>query len=90
MEILDRYLHAVEFWLPKTQKQDIIAELSEDIRSQIEERESALGRKLNDPELEAMLKQKHIFFVTVGAGHLTGPLGVPALLRKDGYKVDGP
>src|SRR3979411_2964011 len=57
MEILDRYLHAVEFWLPKTQKQDIIAELSEDIRSQIEEKESALGRKLNDPELEAMLKQ---------------------------------
>lgn len=42
------------------------------------------------PKIEAMLKEKHVFFVTVGAGHLTGPLGVPALLRRDGYKVDGP
>ena len=41
------------------------------------------------PKIEAMLKEKHVFFITVGAGHLTGPEGVPALLRKDGYKVDG-
>jgi uncharacterized protein YbaP (TraB family) len=42
------------------------------------------------PQIEAMLKEKHIFFIVVGAGHLTGPAGVPALLRKAGYKVDGP
>jgi uncharacterized protein YbaP (TraB family) len=42
------------------------------------------------PQIEAMLKEKHVYFVTVGAGHLTGPMGVPALLRKAGYKVDGP
>jgi len=42
------------------------------------------------PKIEAMLKEKHVFFITVGAGHLTGPQGVPALLRKAGYKVDGP
>lgn len=42
------------------------------------------------PQIEAMLKEKHIFFVTVGAGHLTGPKGVPALLRKAGYTVEGP
>ncbi|HET7083490.1 MAG TPA: TraB/GumN family protein [Rhizomicrobium sp.] len=42
------------------------------------------------PKIEAMLREKRVFFVTVGAGHLTGPLGVPALLRKDKYKVDGP
>jgi uncharacterized protein YbaP (TraB family) len=40
------------------------------------------------PQIEAMLKEKHTFFITVGAGHLTGPKGVPALLRKAGYKVD--
>jgi hypothetical protein len=57
MELLDRYLQAVRFWLPKTQKQDIIAELSEDIRSQIEEKETELGRKLNEGEVEAILKQ---------------------------------
>jgi uncharacterized protein YbaP (TraB family) len=37
-----------------------------------------------------MLKQKQVFFVTVGAGHLTGAIGLPNLLRKDGFKVDGP
>ena len=42
------------------------------------------------PKIEAMLKEKHIFFITVGAGHLTGPKGVPALLRTAGYKVSGP
>ncbi|MBV8801273.1 MAG: TraB/GumN family protein [Alphaproteobacteria bacterium] len=41
-------------------------------------------------QLEAMLKQRHVYFVTVGAGHLAGPKGVPSLLRRDGYKVDGP
>lgn len=29
MELLDRYLQAVKFWLPKKQQQDIIAELSD-------------------------------------------------------------
>jgi uncharacterized protein YbaP (TraB family) len=42
------------------------------------------------PKIEAMLKEKHVFFVTVGAGHLTGPVGLPALLRKNGYRVEGP
>ncbi|HEU0095563.1 MAG TPA: TraB/GumN family protein [Rhizomicrobium sp.] len=42
------------------------------------------------PQIEAMLREKHTFFITVGAGHLIGPQGVPALLRKAGYKVDGP
>ncbi|HWM60884.1 MAG TPA: TraB/GumN family protein [Rhizomicrobium sp.] len=42
------------------------------------------------PKIEAMLKEKHVFFITVGAGHLTGAKGVPALLRKAGYAVEGP
>jgi uncharacterized protein YbaP (TraB family) len=42
------------------------------------------------PQIEAMLKEKHSFFITVGAGHLTGSKGVPALLRKAGYTVEGP
>jgi hypothetical protein len=57
MELLDRYLKAVKFWLPSEQKQDIIAELSEDIRSQIEDKESELGRQLSDAEVEAILKK---------------------------------
>ncbi len=34
--------------------------------------------------------EKKVFFVTVGAGHLVGAKGVPALLRAAGYKVEGP
>jgi len=58
MDLLDRYLQAVRFWLPRAQQDDIIAELSEDIRSEIEEKESARARKLNPAELEALLKQR--------------------------------
>jgi hypothetical protein len=57
MELLERYLQAVKFWLPKEQKNDIITELSEDLRSQIEERETELGRKLNESEIETILKE---------------------------------
>lgn len=57
MELLDRYLQAVRFWLPKAQQQDIIAELSEDLHSQIEEKELELARPLTDAELEAILKK---------------------------------
>ena len=56
MELIDRYLQAVKFWLPKNQKQDIIAELSEDLREQVEEREEELGRKLNESEVAELLK----------------------------------
>jgi len=57
MELVDRYLQAVKFWLPREQKDDIIAELSEDLRSQIEEKEAERGRKLADAEVEPILKR---------------------------------
>jgi uncharacterized protein len=41
-------------------------------------------------QIETMLREKRIFFITVGAGHLAGPDGVPAVLRQAGYKVEGP
>jgi uncharacterized protein len=40
--------------------------------------------------LDAMLATPGVYLVTVGTGHLVGPNGVPALLRAQGYKVDGP
>jgi len=58
MELIDRYLQAVKFWLPKNQKQDIVAELSEDLRSQMEDREAEIGRPLNEAEVSEMLKQR--------------------------------
>jgi hypothetical protein len=58
METLQRYLHAIEFWLPKAQRKDIIAELSEDLHSQIEEQQDQFGHKMSDAELDALLKQR--------------------------------
>jgi hypothetical protein len=37
-DMLARYLEAVGFWLPRATKQGILAEISEDLRSQIEDR----------------------------------------------------
>jgi len=58
MELLDRYLQAVKFWLPAEQQDDIAAELAEDIRSQVEEREGQLGRELKEEEMAELLKQR--------------------------------
>jgi len=58
MELLDRYLQAIKFWLPREQQEDIAAELSEDIQSQITEEETRLGRPLNETETAAILKQR--------------------------------
>lgn len=56
MTLVDRYLQAVKFWLPRNQKDDIIAELAEDLRSQVEEKESELGHNLSEAEIEPILK----------------------------------
>ena len=41
-------------------------------------------------QLRTMLAEPHTYFITVGAGHLAGPHGLPALLRKAGYAVESP
>ena len=81
MELLERYLDAVQFWLPKKQKQDIVAELSEDLHSQIEEKETELGRKLTETEVETILKRCGAPLVVAShyrpKGHLIGPTMFP-------------
>jgi hypothetical protein len=57
MDLLERYLQEVRFWLPREQRQDIVNELSEELRSQIEEQEAVLGRALSEAELEALLQR---------------------------------
>jgi len=57
-ELVDRYLQAVRFWLPKSRPQeDLLSELGEDLRSQIEARESELGRPLEVSEASEILKR---------------------------------
>jgi hypothetical protein len=57
VEILNSYLRAVKRYLPRAQSNDIIKELSEDLRSQLDEKQAALGRPLNDAELIAFFKE---------------------------------
>jgi len=85
VEVLDRYLQAVRHWLPSAQQDDILAELSEDIRSEVEEQEAAAGRRLQETELAAILKRRgHPMWVAEGylpQRHLIGPALLPVYAR---------
>ncbi len=85
MELLDRYLQAVRHWLPDAQQDDILAELSEDIRSEVEEQEAAAGQRLEEAELTAILKRRgHPMWVAEGylpQRHLIGPALLPVYAR---------
>lgn len=56
MELVDRYLNAVKKYLPRAQEADVVDELSDSIRSQMEEREAQLGRRLTLEEQSAIIK----------------------------------
>ena len=56
MDLLSSYVKAVRRYLPRAQRDDIVAELSEDLRSQIEAREAELDRPLGDDEQMAVFK----------------------------------
>ncbi len=75
MELIDRYLQSVKLALPKAQQNDVIRELTDEILSQVEERESAFGRQLTEDEQVAMLKQ---------LGH---PMMLAARYRKQQYLI---
>ena len=81
-ELVDRYLQAVRFWLPKTQRQEgLIAELGEDLRSQIEDKESELGHPLDESEVAEILKRCGLPMIVASRlgpkRHLIGPALFP-------------
>jgi hypothetical protein len=57
-DLVARYLQAIGFWLPRATKQDILAEISEDLHSQIDDRAASLGRSLNEAETIEILKRR--------------------------------
>jgi hypothetical protein len=57
MDLLARYLQSVKFFLPSDSQDDIVRELEEDLRAQMEDRESELGRSLTDEERSEILKR---------------------------------
>ncbi len=77
MQLLERYLQTVGFWLPRKQQDDILQELAEDIRSQIEDKETKLGRSLDEAEIAEVLKQRGQPMLVAARylprGHLIGP-----------------
>lgn len=57
MQLLDRYLTAIKFWLPKAQRQDIVSELGANLQAEIDDRAAELGHPLTDAEIANLLKQ---------------------------------
>jgi len=58
MDLVDSYVKAVAKALPEAQREDIIGELSEDIRSEMEDKQKELGRPLTEEEQEGLLRQR--------------------------------
>jgi hypothetical protein len=58
MQPVESYLNNLAKLLPAGQRDDILRELSEDIHSEIEDKESSLGRPLNEDEQRELLKRR--------------------------------
>jgi hypothetical protein len=56
MELLERYLQAVEEYLPTKGRADVLAELRANLLDQMEEREDTLGRPLTTDEVAEILR----------------------------------
>ena len=71
MTLIDRYLRAVRDHLPRPGQDDIIEELSDNLRSRFEDEEASRGRPLAEAEEVAILRE---------FGH---PMAVAARYRGD-------
>jgi hypothetical protein len=84
MDMLDRYLQAVRFFLPARQQDDIVRELSENLVSQMEDRREALGRPLTEDEQADILRRHGHPLLVAGRyrtrQHLIGPAFFPIYL----------
>ncbi|BDU72503.1 hypothetical protein [Mesoterricola silvestris] len=79
MDLIERYVQAVRFWLPRENQQDISAELAEDLRCQKEDKEAELGRPLDESETAAMLARAGNPLAVAGQYLQEKPLLDPAL-----------
>ena len=93
MDLLARYLQAVRFFLPRGSQDDIVRELEEELRAQMDDRESQLGRTLTDAERSEILKRHGHPMLVAGRyrthQRLIGPAFFPmyALVLKLGLGV---
>jgi hypothetical protein len=77
MDLIERYLQALKFALPQKQRDDIIKELRDSILSQIEEKETEVGRPLTEDDQVAMLKK------------LGSPIHLASRYRKQQFLIGG-
>lgn len=75
MTLTERYLKAVAAQLPRSERDDIVAELADAIQARMEDREAALGRPLTEAEQEAVLREVG-HPLTVAARYGSGPMHV--------------
>lgn len=84
MQLLERYLQAVRFFLPRRQQDDIVRELSENLISQIEDRQAELDRPLTDEEVADILRRHGHPLLVAGRyrahQQLIGPVFFPMYL----------
>jgi hypothetical protein len=81
MDLIDRYLIAVRRALPQDLQDDVIAELTDSLRSEAEEHESATGHPMTEAEQAGILKKRgHPFLMAsryLPQQYLIGPLLFP-------------
>jgi hypothetical protein len=84
MELLEKYLQAVRFFLPRRNQDDIVRELSENLIAQFEDREEELGRPLTEDEQADILRRHGHPMMVAGKyrshKHLIGPVFMPIYL----------
>ena len=84
MDLLDKYLQAVRFFLPRHNQDDIVRELSENLIAQMEDREEELGRPLTEDEQAEILRRHGHPMMVAGRyrshQQLIGPLFMPIYL----------
>ena len=84
MELLERYLQAVGFYLPKHKRDDIVRELSENLFSEMDDLAEACGRPLTEDEQADILRRHGHPMVVAGRyqtrQHLIGPAFFPIYL----------
>lgn len=78
MDLVERYLNAVAAQLPRDVREDIVAELRDEIMGRIEALEDGLGRPATEDEVEVLLRE---------VGH---PLSVAARYRPGPQSLIGP
>src|SRR3954454_16328252 len=78
MELVDRDIRVLRLFLPRRQREDIVREISEEIREQILDREGTLGRRLTlDEQAEVIGRHGHPLVTAAryrSLQHLIGPI----------------